>query len=137
LAHDATPYAAFVEKLAALPNHYERAMLTFLDYKEFWKGASLFYHADALPYWRKRKNLPHVAAAVDDASLQELTGLIRTYFHHTEGRGNNCVVEPLRRGELNYYFAYPEGYSQQTIEWVDGQFGRRRPKGIKRAHKPA
>lgn len=115
--HDPAERSAFVEKLAALSNHYERAMFTFLDHKPYWKGASLFYHADSLPYWRKRKNLPHVQAAVDDASLRELAGLIRNYFHRTEGRGNNCVVEPFRRGELDYFFAYPEDYSQQTIEW--------------------
>lgn len=122
---DSAARTAFVEKLAGLSNHYERAILTFLDHKHYWKGARLFYHADSLPYWRKRKNLPHVQAAVDDASLHELEALIRTYFHHTEGRGNNCVVEPLRRGELDYFFAYPEDYSQQAIEWVDGQFDRR------------
>jgi hypothetical protein len=125
LAHDAAAHTALVEKLAALSNHFERAMITFLDHMEFWKGASLFYHADTLPYWRKRKNLPPVAATVDEASLQELARLIRTYFHHTEGRGNNCVVEPFRRGDMDYFFAYPEDYSQQSIEWVDGQFGRR------------
>jgi len=122
---DPAAYAAYVERLAALPNHFERAMLTFLDYNTFWKGASLFYHADTLPYWRKRKNLPHVPAAVDAASLQQLEGLIRTYFHQTDGRGNNCVVEPFRRGELDYFFAYPEDYSQQAVEWVDGKFDRR------------
>jgi hypothetical protein len=122
---DPAAYTAYVERLAALSNHFERAMLTFLDYNTFWKGASLFYHADTLPYWRKRKNLPHVPAAVDAASLQQLEGLIRTYFHHTDGRGNNCVVEPFRRGELDYFFAYPEDYSQQAIEWVDGKFDRR------------
>lgn len=116
---------AFVETLSALPNHYERAMVTFLDHPSFWKGATRFYHADTLPYWRKRKNLPHQLAAVDDASIQQLAELIRTYFHHTEGRGNNCVVEPFRRGDRDYFFAYPEDYSQQSIEWVDGEFGRR------------
>ena len=55
----------------------------------------------------------------------ELASLIRNYFHRTEGRGNNCVVEPLRRGELDYFFAYPEDYSEQSIEWVNGEFGRR------------
>jgi hypothetical protein len=125
LANDTDARIALVEKLATLSNHFERAMVTFLDHNQFWKGATLFYHADTLPYWRKRKNLPHQPAAVDDASLQELAGLIRTYFHHTEGRGNNCVVEPFRRGELDYFFAYPEDYSQQSIEWVDGQFDRR------------
>jgi hypothetical protein len=115
----------FVENLARLSNHYERAMVTFLDHNQFWKGATRFYHADMLPYWRKRKNLPHQPAVVDAPSLRELASLIRNYFHHTEGRGNNCVVEPFRRGELDYFFAYPEDYSQESIEWVNGEFGRR------------
>lgn len=125
LVNDDEARTAFVDKLASLSNHFERAMTTFLDDRAFWKGATLFYHADTLPYWRKRKNLPHLPPAVDDASLHELAALIRSYFHRTEGRGKNCVVEPYRRGELDYFFAYPEDYSQQSIEWVDGQFGRR------------
>ncbi len=118
-------FTSFVEKLSALTNHSERAMVTFLDHNTFWKGATRFYHADTLPYWRKRKNLPRREAAVDEESLKELADLIRYYFHRTEGRGKNCVVEPFRRGELDYFFAYPEDYSQQSIEWVDGEFGRR------------
>ncbi|MBU0657161.1 MAG: hypothetical protein KJ914_18720 [Gammaproteobacteria bacterium] len=116
---------AFVERMSEVSNHYERAMTTFLDHNIFWRGATRFYHADSLPYWRKRKNLSHQPAAVDDASIQQLAELIRNYFHHTEGRGKNCVVEPFRRGKLDYFFAYPEDYSQQSIEWVNGEFDRR------------
>ena len=116
---------AFVETLSALPNHYHRAMVTSMDYPDFWRGATRFYHADVLPYWRKHKHLGHQPAAVDTASLEQLATLIRAYFHHTEGRGNNCVVEAFRRNELDYFFAYPEDYSQQQIEWVNGAFGRR------------
>ena len=115
----------FVEMLSALPSHFNRAMITFLDHNACWKGATRFYHADTLSYWRKRKNLPHKKAEVDDASIQELAGRIRTYFHHTEGRGNNCKVEPYRRGELDYFFAYPEDFSQQSSEWVNGEFAHR------------
>ncbi len=125
LASDVEAREAFVEKLASLSNHFERAMVTFLDHSRYWKGATLFYHADTLPYWRKRKNLPHVAPAVDGTSLDELASRISTYFHSSEGRGKNCVVEPFRRGELDYFFAYPEDYSKQSVEWVDGQFDRR------------
>jgi len=117
--------SAFVEAMSALANHYERAMTTFLRYHAFWRGATRFFHADNLLYWRKRKNFPQKAAAVDEPSIQQLAGLISNYFHHTEGRGKNCVVEPFRRGELDYFFAYPEDYSQQSIEWVDGEFDRR------------
>jgi hypothetical protein len=125
LAGDQDARAEFVDELAALSNHFDRAMVTFLDHNQYWKGATLFHHADTLPYWRKRKNLPRQPAAVDATSLQELASLIRSYFHHTEGRGNNCVVEPFRRGELDYFFAYPEDYSQHSVEWVDGRFDRR------------
>lgn len=115
----------FIESLSALPNHYHRAMVTYLDYPECWKGATRFYHADTLPYWRKRKNMGHKLAAVDENSMQQLATQIGNYFHRTEGRGNNCIVEPFRRGELDYFFAYPEDYSQQSIEWVNGEFDRR------------
>ena len=65
---------------------------------------------------------PPIVGAPYCASIQALANSIRTYFHHTEGRGNNCVVEPFRRGDLDYFFAYPEDYSQQSPEWVNGQF---------------
>ena len=50
---------------------------------------------------------------------------LSTYFRRAEGRGTHCVVEPVRRGTLDYFFAYPEDYAQQRVEWVDGQFGQR------------
>ncbi len=114
-----------VDALSGLPNHFERAMLTFLDHKDFWKGATHFYYADTLSYWRKRKNLPRLPPSVDDASIQQLADLIRMYFHHTEGRGKNCVVEPYRRGELDYFFCYPEDHSQRSIEGMNGEFDPR------------
>ncbi len=55
LANDAYARTAFVEKLAARSNHYERAIITFLDHNLFWKGAMRFYHADTLPYWRSAR----------------------------------------------------------------------------------
>lgn len=95
---DAAASTAFVEKLAGLSNHFGRAILTFLDHKPFWKGASLFYHADCLPYWRKRKNLPHVQAAMDDESLCELARLILNYFHYRGARQELCGgAVPARR----------------------------------------
>lgn len=36
---------SFIEMLAGLSNHYERAMITFLDHNIFWRGATHFYHA--------------------------------------------------------------------------------------------
>lgn len=118
-------HAAFVEMFSALPSHFERAMVAFLDYYDCWKGALQFRHADTLPYWRKRKGFPHKSAAVDTASVHELAGLIRNLFHRTEGRGDHCHIDCLRRNDLDYYFAYPEDYSKQSIEWVDDTFAPR------------
>lgn len=118
-------FAEFMEKLAALASHCERAMVTSLDYPQFWKGATMFYHADTLPYWRKRKGFPHQSASVHEDGRGTLADSIRSYFHRTEGRGNNCTVEAFRRGKLDYFFAYPEDYSQQSPEWVEGTFARR------------
>ncbi|MGC2763993.1 MAG: hypothetical protein WB607_00685, partial [Candidatus Acidiferrum sp.] len=39
LTTDPDARTGFVENLAALSNHYERAMVTFLDHNQFWKGA--------------------------------------------------------------------------------------------------
>lgn len=123
---DSETLTEFIKPLSMLPDHYHRAMVTYLDHGQCWKGATRFYHADTLPYWRKRKNMGHKPAAMDDDSTLQLAIQIRNYFHRTEGRGNNCVVEPFRRNELDYFFAYPEDYSQQDNEWVDGEFGRHR-----------
>ena len=116
---------AIVDKLADMANHYERALVAFLDHKACWRGATRFHHADSLTSWRKRKHLPKVDAAVDESSIKQLSDLVRGYFHHTEGRGKHCVVEPYRRGERDYFFAYPEDYSQRSVEWVDGTFNHR------------
>ncbi|HET7062616.1 MAG TPA: hypothetical protein VFI43_10600, partial [Nitrosospira sp.] len=51
-------FTAFVDAMGSLDDHSERAMTTFLEYPQFWKGATLFCHADTLPYWRKRKGFP-------------------------------------------------------------------------------
>ena len=101
-ASDLTAHAAFVKQLAARANHFERAMTTFLDHPACWRGATRFYQAEPLPAWRKRTHLPRVPAAVDVAHLQELAAGISTYFHHAEGRGTRCLVEPVRRGALGY-----------------------------------
>ena len=77
--------ARLMDRMAEMANHYERAMVTFLEYRKFWKGASLFYHADTLPYWRKRKGFPHQPASVHEDGRQALAASIRSYFHRTEG----------------------------------------------------
>jgi hypothetical protein len=59
----------FIETFSVLPNHYHRAMVTYLDYPECGKGATRFYHTDTLlylaqaqehgPQARQDRNHPH------------------------------------------------------------------------------
>lgn len=125
MRHEPDASSQLIGKLSSLRNHFERAMIVFLEHTTFWQGALRFYHADTLSYWRKRKNLPRRAAVSDEASCQQLSQKISAYFHHTEGRGKNCAVEAYRRGELDYFFCYPEDHSKRSIEWVNGKFNPR------------
>ena len=73
-----------LEQLASLAHHGARAT-TFLDHPACWRRAARFSYAEALPAWRKRTHLPHVPAAVDEASLQALAAGLSTYFRRIEG----------------------------------------------------
>ena len=115
---------SFIDLLSTLDDFQARAMVAFLDHPECWKGATRFHYADSLT-WRKRKNLPRVPAAADKASVARLAELIKHYFRLTDGRGRNCVVEAYRRGDRDYFFAFPEDHAQRSIEWVDGEFNPR------------
>lgn len=110
-------HADFVALLMGLPGHHERAMTAFLDYPSLWKGATRLYHADTLSYWRKRKNLPKRKASVEPANIEALSAGIKRYYQATDGRAKHCRVEPYRRGELEYFFAFPEDYAQNAPEW--------------------
>ena len=96
LRKDAAALDDLVTSLAALPDHYERAMVTFLDRQMLWKGATRFHHSDRLVYWRKRKHLEHRPAAVDRESIEQLASLIGTWFHHSEGRASNSPLTQSR-----------------------------------------
>lgn len=111
-------HPAFVALLMALPGHHERAMTTFLDYPKLWKGATRLYHADTLSFWRKRKNLPKKKASVEPANVAALEAGIKTYFQALDGRAKHCQVETYRRGDLEYFFAFPEDYPVNEPEWA-------------------
>ena len=112
-----TERPAFVALPMTLPGHHDRAMTAFLDYPQLWKGATRLYHADTLSYWRKRKNLPKIKAGVEPANVAALEAGIKCYYQALDGRAKHCQVETYRRGELEYFFAFPEDYAQNAPEW--------------------
>lgn len=114
-----------IEQLGALDDFHAKAMTAYLSHPQWWRGATRFHYADNLTHWRKRKNLPHHPAAVDAASIDRLARLIGNYFRQTEGRGRHCVVETYRRGNRDYFFAFPEDHAQRSVEWVGSEFDSR------------
>ena len=119
-------HAQFVEKLAALANHSERAMVDISGSPAVLEGRNATSTTRTVcpigASGRGSRTSLHPSMRMGGRRWRRA---FSNYFHRTEGRGKNCVVEAFRRGELDYFFAYPEDYSQQSIEWVDGEFGRR------------
>jgi len=112
----------FVEAITAIEGFHAKVLWAFLEQPNYWRGAALFLHADnvSASYWKKRNDLPSVPANVETDDVEALAKSISEYFSTREGRGKNCKVEPYRRNQKDYFFAYPEDFAQSAIEWVGG-----------------
>lgn len=122
--------AAFVEALAKMKNHHERAMTVFLDFPEIWSIARHFWRADSLRYWRVRRGFPRKAASQNHADRRAFEADIGQWFRKNQACGRLCTVEVYRRDDRDYFFAYPEDFADETTEYVDDKLDRR-------AHNPA
>ncbi|HUX90821.1 MAG TPA: hypothetical protein VMV48_09050 [Gallionellaceae bacterium] len=111
--------AAFPTTLSKIDGYHGAAMWIFLDYPQYWTGATLFLHADNITesLWKKRNDLPHLPPHVEEEDTQRLAQAISQHFQK-EGRGRNCKVEVFRRYDKEYFFAYPEDFAQSGVEWV-------------------
>ncbi len=111
---------AFIESIAAIEGFHAGVMWAFLEKKDYWRGAALFLHADnvSASFWKKRNAFPKVPPNVEDEDIEKLELSISEFFYKKEGRGKNCKVEPYRRNNKEYFFAYPEDFSQSGVEWV-------------------
>jgi len=111
---------AFIKEIAVIEGFHAKAMWAFLEKKDYWRGATMFLHADnvSASFWKKRNDFPKVPPNVEEADINELAQSISEFFYKKEGRGKNCKVEPYRRNNKEYFFAYPEDFSQSGVEWV-------------------
>ncbi len=107
------------DKLGELEDLHEKAFWVFLERPKYWPAATAFCRADEISssQWNECRTVSHTPAQVDDASIRCLEQILSYHFFNKEGRGKNCTVEPYRRGNLDYFFAYPEDYAQASIEW--------------------
>lgn len=109
----------FAVELAKQQGFHDKVMWAFLEKPKYWHGANLFLLADnvSASYWKKRNDLPRLPPHVEEEDIKELSKAISALFSK-EGRGKNCKVEPYRRHNREYFFAYPEDYGQSDVEWV-------------------
>jgi hypothetical protein len=113
---------AFIEGIVVIEGFHAKSMWAFLNKPKYWRGATMFLHADNVSpsYWKKRNDLPNLPPQLDDDDIHALAKAISAYFFYKEGRGKNCIVELYRRNQKEYFFAYPEDFAQSAVEWVGG-----------------
>jgi len=111
---------SFAKAIAEMPCFHSKVMWAFLNKRNYWKGASRFLHADKVSpsFWKKRIDLPPATPCVEDEDIAKLEKAISSFFYRNQGKGRNCKVEPFRRYNKEYFFAYPEDFAQSTVEWV-------------------
>lgn len=110
----------FIKAISEIDGFHAKVMWAFLEKRSYWQGATMFLHADNVggSFWKKRNDLPKVPPHVEDNDIKQLEKAISDFFHKSEGRGRNCKVEPYRRYNNEYFFAYPEDFGQSGVEWV-------------------
>lgn len=116
--------AHLAETLSAQAGLHAKAFWLFLERPQYWQEARAYYRADTIKdhHWNECKTVNHAPARVEESDLQALAHTLSRHFHTQEGRGKNCVVDYYRRGERDYFFAYPEDYVQSAMEYEGKDF---------------
>lgn len=115
--------------LEPIEGYVDKIFHVFLEHRNIFDVASCFNHADNLNgrCWQKRKDLPKKKPIVSRDVLDNFGKAISQYLQETQGRGANCHVDTYYRGrKLNYFFAYPEDYTDTYIGYdKTGELERR------------
>lgn len=93
------------------------AMTVLLEEPDvFWTAMLFRPFFDEGRYWRKVNDLAFEMPSRPEAACGKLTECLIAYYRGREGRGRNCAVEYLRRGDQHFFFAFPEDYPQAQQE---------------------
>lgn len=97
----------------------EAAFICFFDYPEAFAMArtfQLFFDQDR--YWRRVKDIQAIMPTDPVPHSDRLAECLSAYFKNNEGRGRNCKVEYYARAGKHFFFAFPEDYPFQLMQWV-------------------
>ncbi len=114
--------------LSELEDLHACAFWTLLEKRDYWDNVLFLAAADlkASRYWRQR-SVPLLGRETTGDDGKRLEKAIIDIFMRWEARGRYCSVHQIRRGEREYYFAYPQDHRQTSIEYEhDGRRTKRR-----------
>lgn len=111
--------AGFPEAINQQDSFHGKVMWTFLEYPNYWAGATSNLYAESIPdaSWNKRNDLPHVPPHVEPEDTNRLADALSHYFRKKEGRGRHCRVDVYRKGNKKNFFAHLSDFGQADPEW--------------------
>ncbi len=122
LIDEATDFHKNAEFPKAINQQYSfhgKVMWTFLEYPNYWAGATSNLYAENIPdaSWKKRNDLPHLPPHVEPEDTDRLADALSHYFRKKEGRGRHCRVDVYRKGNKENFFAQLSDFGQAEPEW--------------------
>lgn len=91
-----------------------RTMWLWLNHREIFEKAQIIHQIEHMAWWRKRNDLPQNAPDVSTKAINKLARDISTLLK-TQGRGKDCTVERMSRGDMHYFFAYPDDFVENVL----------------------
>lgn len=117
----------FPEAINLQDSFHGKAMWAFLEYPNYWAGATSNLYAENIPdaSWNKRNDLPTIPPHVEPENIDRLAYALSHYFRNKEGRGRHCQVEVYRKGNKENFFAHLSDFGQADPEWEGNKLNPR------------
>jgi len=93
---------------------YGLAMWAWLNHRNLFDKAQVIYQVQHMAWWRKRNDLPENAPDMSPDAKAKLEEDISVLLK-SQGRGKDCTVETMTRGDVDYFFAYPDDFVQNVV----------------------
>jgi hypothetical protein len=121
---EAGPHSGAPDLASLMPDglcNYGSAMWAWLNHRKVFDKAQTIYQVEHMSWWRKRNDLPKNAPDKSSEAIEKLETDISTLLK-SQGRGKDCTVEILTRGNMDYFSAYPDDFIQNvTVHDEDGK----------------
>jgi hypothetical protein len=102
-----------IEQIPDCLNLHGRSMWIKLNAPEIHIASWALYEEDMLTYYRRRNDIPDRGkhSPIDQDACKALAKAV-SHLLKTEGRGQHCTVETLRRGDIDSYIIHVDDYVQ-------------------------